>query len=58
MTEDYKKGEAAARDYILCLIIGLQNDCTGPHDERYMTLQYLLELIEKRCGPMMSEYKG
>ena len=57
---EYEAGERNARDNIIAMIVGMQNEIGhhNPENPRYATLQEVLLCIADRYGEMMTPYKG
>lgn len=56
---EYNKGAAHARDLVLCLIIGIQNEIIWkPESPEYQAYQKLYEEIVDRYGDMYAPFKG
>lgn len=51
------QGAASARNNIIAMIIGLQNDNGDPNSETYRAYQKVLETIIARHGDMFKPYK-
>ena len=57
---DFNNGAMYARDIILSLLIGLQNDIGhhNPDDPEYKAYQKAYDLIVKNYGDMLQKFKG
>lgn len=57
-TSDWNKGAASARDRVLSIIIGLQNECHPDDLVRYSALQSAYNNIIIQCGDMFQPYNS
>lgn len=55
---EYFKGSAHARDLIICLIMGIQNNMVDTNSPEYRELNKLLIEIEDRYGSLFAPWKG